>query len=91
MLAGRVRSSNYRYTEWLHFDGDKLHGDFSRKVASELYDHRKDDSGAHDWDEYENENVVDIPANAAVVKEMHDLLVAGFPLPTCGLPPKLPC
>ena len=35
-----VRSAQWRYTEWLHFDGVKLHGDFGRKVAHELYDHR---------------------------------------------------
>eukprot|EP01048_Picozoa_sp_COSAG05_P021651 COSAG05_NODE_4058_length_1694_cov_2.136050_2_plen_92_part_00 len=91
MCASRVRSTEWRYTEWLHFDGVKLHGDFSRRVAQELYDHRGDDSGAHDWDAFENENVVDVPANAAIVKAMHSLLVAGFSLPTCGLPPKPPC
>lgn len=86
-----MRSKKWRYTEWLHFDGTKLHGDFSRKVAHELYDHQGDDGGAHGWDSFENENVADVAANTAAVAEMHALLVKGFPLPTCGLPPKPPC
>jgi iduronate 2-sulfatase len=86
-----VRSTEWRYTEWLHFNGTILHGDFSRKIAHELYDHRQDDSGAHDWDAWENENVADVAGNAQVVADMHKLLVAGFLVPTCGLPPKPPC
>jgi hypothetical protein len=50
-----------------------------------------DDSGAHDWDAFENENVADAAGNVAVVEAMHALLVKGFPLPECGLPPKHPC
>jgi len=86
-----VRSTRWRYTEWLRFDGVKLHGDFSKMVARELYDHQGDDGGAHDWDAFENVNVAEDAANATVLKEMHALLVKGFPLPTCGLPPKPPC
>ena len=86
-----VRSTRWRYTEWLHFDGVKLHGDFTRRVARELYDHQGDDGGAHDWDAYENVNVAEVKGHAMVLQEMHELLVKGFPLPTCGPPPKLPC
>lgn len=45
-----VRTSQWRYTEWLRFNGTRLHGDFTQVVGRELYDHRGDDGGAHSWD-----------------------------------------
>lgn len=73
-----VRTPEWRYTEWLHFNGTKLHGDFSRMVANELYDHRGDDGGKHDWDAFENENVVSDPDHKELVQQLHILLMKGF-------------
>ena len=42
-----VRAPEWRYTEWLRFDGTLLHGDFAHVVGRELYDHRGDDGGKH--------------------------------------------
>jgi iduronate 2-sulfatase len=75
-----MRTTRYRYTEWLHFNGTILHGDFSRRVGRELYDHEHDDGGNHDFDKFENENVVEDPANAQLVSQLHDMLVKGFPV-----------
>ena len=80
-----VRNERWRYTEWLHFDGTLLHGDFNRRVARELYDHAGDDGGDHDFDAFENENVAEDPANADVVSQLRDLLMQGFPY-VAGLP-----
>ena len=84
-----VRSPRWRYTEWLAFDGALLHGDFSRRVASELYDHLGDDGSAHDWDRFELENVAADPANAAVVSAHRRLLLEGFAPPSDALLPQL--
>ena len=62
-----VRTHSWRYTEWLRFNGTILHGDFAAKVGSELYSHIGDNGTAHSWDEFENVNVVDEPAYAAII------------------------
>ena len=69
---------SYRYTEWLHFDGAILHGDFGRKVATELYDHRQDDGT--DPDISENANLA-ATADSGLLNTLHAALVAGFPVP----------
>eukprot|EP00041_Stephanoeca_diplocostata_P022338 m.531580 g.531580 ORF g.531580 m.531580 type:complete len:682 (-) comp22038_c0_seq1:179-2224(-) len=72
-----VRTNEWRYTEWLHWNGTLLHGDFHRKVAAELYDHTHDDGT--DPDVSENKNLIGT-APAATVQTLHDVLVQGFPL-----------
>ena len=74
-----VRTQEWRYTEWLRFNGTALHGDFGAVVAKELYDHRGDDGGAHDWDMFENENVADGAQHAALLAQLSALLKLGFP------------
>ena len=74
-----VRTQEWRYTEWLRFNGTALHGDFGAVVAKELYDHRGDDGGAHDWDRFENENVADGAQHAALLAQLSALLKLGFP------------
>jgi hypothetical protein len=77
-----VRTARWRFTEWLHFNGTILHGDWRQPVVGrELYDHATDKSRDHDWDQYENENVVKDPGNAGEVASLHRLLQAGFPFP----------
>jgi hypothetical protein len=62
---------------WLHWDNTTLHGNFDRPVAVELYDHRDDDGT--DPDTSENVNTA-AAAPDGLIKELHMLLVAGFPV-----------
>ena len=48
------------------------------RVAHELYSHEGDDGAHHDFDAFELVNVADMPANAAVVSQHHELLLQGF-------------
>ena len=48
------------------------------RVAHELYSHEGDDGAHHDFDAFELVNVADMPANAAVVSQHHELLMQGF-------------
>ena len=77
-IHGPRPTCRYRYTEWLHFDGDILHGDFGRRVATELYDHQGDDGSDPDVSENVNMAVV---ADPALLATLHAALVAGFPVP----------
>jgi len=74
-----LRTAHWRFTEWLHFNGTTLHGDFNRPpVGRELYDHAGDVPAKHNWNAYENENVVDDPGNKDTVARLHQLLLDGF-------------
>ena len=74
-----MRTADYRYTEWLHFDGEALHGDFTRRVARELYSHKTDPG--NDPDVSENENIVD-SADAELLEQLHNMLESGFRQPS---------
>ena len=68
-----VRTNDWRYTAWLHWDGKHLVGDFSQPpIGVELYSHVGDDGT--DFDAFENENVV--LKNPDVAKSMHTRIVA---------------
>ena len=68
-----VRTDEWRYTVWLHWDGNRLVGDFSQPpIGVELYSHQGDDGT--DFDAFENENVVH--DNPDVVEQIHALAVA---------------
>ena len=58
-----MRTSNWRYTEWVRFNGAKLSPDFSVLNATELYQHSGPDTS--DFGASENENVANDPHNAA--------------------------
>jgi hypothetical protein len=45
-----VRTDEWRYTEWLEWDGTTLQGKWDSVNATELYDHRLISSGAADGD-----------------------------------------
>lgn len=62
---------------WLHWDNTTLHGDFSRRVALELYDHRTDDGT--DPDLSENINLA-ATADPSLLASLHATLVASFPI-----------
>ena len=60
VMGYSVRSSDWRYTVWLHWDRANLVGDFSRPpVGVELYDHRGDTEA--DFDAFENVNLAGQP------------------------------
>jgi hypothetical protein len=78
-----VRTSRWRYTEWLHFNGTALHGDFGRPACdacAELYDHLDDDGGAHDFDKFETVNEALNPSKTvqAALPYLRALLRKGF-------------
>lgn len=73
VMGYSVRVPDWRYTAWMWWDGSKLAGDFTRPAAGvELYAHSGDDES--DFDLYENVNVASVPANKAVVAQMHKLV-----------------
>ena len=63
-----VRTSDWRYTVWLMWNGKLLVGDFDRIVAEELYKHQNDDGT--NFDQFENVNVVDVEEYVSVRSEM---------------------
>lgn len=70
-----VRTALWRYTIWLHWDGARLQGDFSRApVAVELYGHAGDTEA--DMDAYENANVAAEPKHKATLESMYALAQA---------------
>lgn len=55
-----IRTDDWRYTEWVAWDGAKLHPIWDTVNATELYDHRgcTEEPGCNaDFDRWENENV----------------------------------
>eukprot|EP01060_Flectonema_neradi_P004721 TRINITY_DN1309_c0_g1_i8.p1 TRINITY_DN1309_c0_g1~~TRINITY_DN1309_c0_g1_i8.p1 ORF type:complete len:502 (+),score=123.63 TRINITY_DN1309_c0_g1_i8:60-1565(+) len=69
VMGYSVRTDEWRYTTWMWWDGVNLVGDFSRPpVGEELYSHAGDTED--DFNTFENVNVVNVPANQQVVKDM---------------------
>merc|ERR1712232_41518 len=72
-----VRSQNYRYIEWRHWDGSNLRPNFEKPpVQVELYDHTGDEGTSFDKN-FEHHNYASTPvydqvaaAHAAFVKQM---------------------
>ena len=72
IMGYSVRTDEWRYTEWVWWDGAALAGDFGRAAAGiELYSHSGDTE--EDFDLYENENVAS--ANPAVLKKLHQAVL----------------
>jgi len=61
-MGHTMRTQRYRYTEWVGKSGDL--------VAVELYDHQLDPK--------ENQNLANLPDKAEVVRELSDVLKAGW-------------
>eukprot|EP00472_Partenskyella_glossopodia_P008546 CAMPEP_0197514732 /NCGR_PEP_ID=MMETSP1318-20131121/73_1 /TAXON_ID=552666 /ORGANISM="Partenskyella glossopodia, Strain RCC365" /LENGTH=546 /DNA_ID=CAMNT_0043062911 /DNA_START=280 /DNA_END=1920 /DNA_ORIENTATION=+ len=73
-----VRTEDWRHTEWIEWDGKKLQPKWTKVTGAELYDHRGEVVFPTDFDEGENENVVDDPNNGSVVKALSNLLRSAF-------------
>ena len=61
-----MRTDQYRYTEWVRWNGSELKPEWNDLVGRELYDHRNDKE--NDFDAFENVNIAD--RDSAVVKEL---------------------
>lgn len=59
VMGYSVRTSDWRYTEWRRWQGDKLQADWNADglIASELYDHRNETMYPTDFDSRENDNL----------------------------------
>jgi iduronate 2-sulfatase len=63
IMGYAMRTDRYRYVEWRNFKSDKL-------KATELYDHQADPA--------EINNIVDVPSNMTLVKELKQKLNNGW-------------
>ena len=85
-----VRSPDYRYTMWFHWDGDTCEAKWDAPLEDsngghELYSHiGHTDPG--DFDNYENQNLANDPAHADVVQQMKKILLANFRGPGKSIP-----
>ena len=70
-----IRTSEWRYTEWVYFHNKTLTHDFSRVYGVELYDHRGDNGTS--FSDFENENLANKTEYASIVKELQAMLHAG--------------
>jgi hypothetical protein len=65
----------YRYIEWMVWDGEKLHPKWDKVVGVELYDHTGQDQTTTAYmDASENMNMAPLPENKALVVSMSALL-----------------
>ena len=69
-----LRTSQWRYTFWCHFDYLSAQPLWSEQVGRELYDHRGD--AGTNFDEYENVNLANRAEYANTVQQLHDQLRA---------------
>ena len=74
-----MRTSEWRYTEWVRWDGDTLSPDWTVKAGVELYDHNGDNGTS--FDTHENVNIaVDHPdVVARLSKQLHSLVADSAP------------
>lgn len=64
-----IRTEEWRYTEWVAWDGQLLKPDFTKPLAGrELYAHSGDDGT--DYDAFENENLADLAKYSATVDKL---------------------
>jgi arylsulfatase A-like enzyme len=71
-----ARTQDWRYTEWFAFDNATSKADMSVTLAVELYDHAADEGD--DMDAYDQVNVGGDPENAAVVKQLAQVVRDGW-------------
>jgi arylsulfatase A-like enzyme len=77
-----VRSPEYRYTMWFHWDGATCDPKWDSPLESsngghELYSHvNQVDPG--DFDSYENKNLANDPTYASIVKDLQSVLLFNF-------------
>ena len=75
-----VRTEDWRYTEWVGWNGSTLQAEWGALNATELYDHRTVVGGPPDgdFDGWENINVAEASGNAGVVTQLSELLHSHF-------------
>ena len=78
-ISDTVRVDKHRYTGWFAFNESSAEADWTKPVATELYEHSEAPFPV-EW-AVEHKNVVREQANAATVARLHKLLV------TCGARP----
>jgi hypothetical protein len=69
-----MRTDQYRYTEWVGWNGTDLTPKWAELKAAELYNHSEDRGAWTDADKYENVNLVstaDKSLVAALSKQLH--------------------
>ena len=71
-----VRSQDWRYTEWFHFNHSTAKTDFNTTLFVELYDHRED--AGNNFDHSDQVCVADDPANVAIVQEHAQMVRDGW-------------
>lgn len=74
-----VRTRNWRYTEWVRWNGTSLTPLWDEVDGRELYDHRGEPLFPVDFNRYENVNVANATVNVGVVEALSKLLREGFP------------
>jgi hypothetical protein len=74
-----VRVDKYRYTGWFEFDQKSAKANFTNVLATELYTHDEAPLPV-DW-AVEHVNVAKEPAMAAIVEQLHKVLVECGPRP----------
>lgn len=73
-----IRSKDWRYTEWLIWNGTTLKPNWGKNIGIELYDHRNDACQISDFNSFENSNVANQPQYADIVTELSAALRAGW-------------
>eukprot|EP01050_Picozoa_sp_SAG11_P025878 SAG11_NODE_5997_length_1414_cov_1.286692_1_plen_175_part_00 len=68
-----LRTSRWRLTQWVRWDGQKLKGNWSALIGTELYDHTENTGSAFD-----REGVNNAAHNPAVVKTLSEQLRRAF-------------
>lgn len=71
-----VRTEQWRYTEWLTWNGQNLTVEWQNVLGVELYQHANDDE--QDFDEFENVNVAHQSQYSDIVKAHHAMLLKQF-------------
>jgi iduronate 2-sulfatase len=60
-----LRTAEWRYTEWVVWNGTTLQPEWGQRIGHELYSHVGDDGT--DFDAFENTNEAERPANSRTV------------------------
>ena len=76
-MGHTIRIDKWRYTEWTKFDASKGLADWSVLFGKELYSHAASPVPSPDFN-YENENVVNRPEHAGLVKQLSAQLHDGW-------------
>merc|ERR1712039_802705 len=71
-----IRTSEWRYTEWVAWNGTTLRPIWNTVAGRELYDHRNESAYPTDFDARENENVA--PQNEELVATLSKKLKVQF-------------